>query len=77
MSNITRAAALESAQPIGRLIRRKELAQLAGRSVDWVDHQFARPDNVLVAKRTPAGRIMVFTEASVRKLLGCEIKEVR
>lgn len=64
--------ALVEAQPIGRIIRRGQLAELANHSTDWVDRQARLPNPVLVAVRNANGRVMGFTEASVRRLLGCE-----
>lgn len=64
--------ALAEAQPIGRIIRRQQLAELANHSTDWVDRQARQPNPVLVAVKNANGRVMGFTEASVRRLLGCE-----
>ena len=66
--------ALVSAQPLGRIIRRSELAELGGHSTDWVDRAARQKNSPLVAIRSPKGYIMGFTEASVRKFLKCPIK---
>lgn len=68
----TNTAAMQF-QPIGRLIRRSELAELGGHSTDWVDRAARQKNTPLVAVRSPKGYIMGFTEASVRKFLKCEI----
>jgi len=71
----TQNDALVSAQPIGRIIRRKQLAEIANHSTVWVDRQARQKNPVLVAVRNANGRVMGFTEASVRRLLGCEAEQ--
>ena len=72
-----RKHALVSAQPLGRIIRRSELAELGGHSTDWVDRAARQKNSLLVAIRSPKGYIMGFTEASVRKFLKCPTKGVK
>lgn len=68
-------ASVLTAQPIGRIIRRRQLAELANHSLKWVDIEAARKGSVLVKARNASGRTIGFTEASVRKLLGCTISK--
>lgn len=72
-----RKHALVSAQPLGRIIRRSELAELGGHSTDWVDRAARQKNTPLVAVRSPKGYIMGFTEASVRKFLKCPVEGVK
>ena len=66
-------AALATSLPIGRVIRRRQLAALANHSLKWVDLEASRQGSVLVKVRNAAGRTIGFTEDSVRSLLGCSI----
>lgn len=72
---VSHGATLTTPHPFGRVIRRKQLAELANRSIKWVDIEAARKGTVLVKVRNAAGRSIGFTEASVRALLGCSIGE--
>jgi len=69
----THGTALAATQPIGRIIRRRQLAELANHSLKWVDLEAARKGTALVRVRNAAGRTIGFTEDSVRTLLGCAI----
>jgi hypothetical protein len=69
--------ALAASQPIGRIIRRRQLAILANHSLKWVDLEASRQGTVLVKVRNANGHAIGFTEESVRELLGCSLnKEV-
>lgn len=70
-----RSSGFVTAQPIGRIIRRRQLAELASHSLKWVDLEAARKGSVLVRVRNAAGRTIGFTEASVRRFLGCSISK--
>jgi len=73
--HVSGGAAITTPQPFGRIIRRKQLAELANHSLKWVDLEANRKGSVLVKVRNAAGRSIGFTEASVRTLLGCTVSE--
>ena len=69
--HVSSGAVITTPQPFGRIIRRKQLAELASHSLKWVDLEAGREGTLLKKVYNAKGRAIGFTEASVRALLGC------